>query len=150
MSSTVLLNQAADKLFLSLIHLVEETDALNTTAYFVNFPLLRIGIELAERVLGEASAKIQTLGFACIGRLKTSLDRNQVPAFEVLDLICILALVGASEEERFDFEKIMTRVGLSRKWVGSISIRFHSAYPLPNAQLFSAGELMTVIERRET
>jgi hypothetical protein len=74
----------------------------------------------------------------------------QVTAFEVLDLVFILALVGASEEERFDFEKIMARVGLSRKWAGCTSIRFHSAYPLPNAQSFSAGELMTLIERRET
>lgn len=149
MSSADLLNRAADKLFLSVIHVVEGADAPNTTAHF-NFPLLGIGIDLAERALGEASGRTKALGFACIGRLKTCLDRNQVTALEVLDLILLLALVGASEEEHFDFEKIMARVGLSRKWADCISKGFHSAYPLPDTQSFSAGELLAVIERRET
>jgi hypothetical protein len=116
--------RAAERLFLSVIHIVEGADRFDTPSHLLDFSILSVGIDLAERALAEASGKVRALGVACIGRIKASLDLKRVPAFEVLDLVFILALVGTAEKERFDFEKILARVGLSRTWAGRVSTRF--------------------------
>jgi hypothetical protein len=148
MKSTDSLNRAADRLFLSVIHIVEGADRFDKPSHLLDVSILGVGIDLAERALVEESGRLRALGFACIARLKASLDLKRVPAFEVLDLIFILALVGATEEDRFDLEKIMAKVGLSRTWAGRLSAGFSSLYPVSDDGSFRASELMAVIERR--
>lgn len=132
MEQTNLLYQCADKLFMSVIHVVERSEDCSGSEIAADRMLLSQAIALVEQYLFSMEeqepaepAKI------CFARLKEAAKRGHVCAQEVLDMIFSLQKNNDANGAGFlTIEGILSSVGLSPAWGAQLKSNFSREYPV--------------------